>query len=508
MSLSHEVASEWREYERTSTTVINAYIAPIMDSYLGALEDKLAGGLQVPIHIMQSNGGVMTSQVARRKPVQTLFSGPVGGAIGVAALGKSLGLTNLIGVDMGGTSFDVSLVIDGAAEVVTQSSRQGHPILTPMVKIHTVSAGSGSIASIEGGGLRVGPRSAGAEPGPACYGRGGTEPTVIDANLVLGRVDPEFFLGGRMRLDPELARSALARVGRELTLSAEELADGVCRVVNANMANAIRSITVEQGLDPRDFALVAFGGAGPMHAAFLVDELEISRVIVPVSPGNFSAAGMLQTDIQHDVAQAAYRRMPEATEQQVGAELALAEERAATILANDGVAPERMHFSRSAEMRYVGQEYTVQIPFPGNCCNQAALEQLPALFHRAHQVRYGHSNSAETVELLNLRVAAVGRIDKPPLGPLGGSGATGQPASAAERIIYFEGTPRLSNIFLRSALLPGHAIPGPAIVEEESCTTVIPPGYAANVDALGNLNISPQASAHTQAGPSGRTMDS
>ncbi len=494
ISLSHEVASEWREYERTSTTVINAYVAPIIDSYLGALEEKLAGKLQTPVHIMQSNGGIMTSQVARSKPIQTLFSGPVGGAIGLAALGKSLGLTHLIGVDMGGTSFDVSLVIDGAAESVTQLSLEGHPILTPAVNIHTVGAGGGSVAYVEGGGLRVGPRSAGAEPGPACYGRGGTEPTVTDANVFLGRVNPAFFLGGRMKLDKELAASALRQVGDELGLPAVELAEGVCRVVNANMANAIRQITVEQGLDPREFVLVAFGGAGPMHAVFLADELAISRVIVPRSPGNFSAFGMLQSDIQHDMVQAAFRRMPDATEQVVSAELALAEERAASILAEDGVDSERMDFIRSAEMRYVGQEYALQIPFPGNRCDQAALDQLPELFHRAHQVRYGHSNTAETVELVNLRVTALGRIDKPALVPLETGGADGQAPSHSERLVSFEGDQHPTAIFLRSELRPGHQIAGPAIVEEASCTTVIPPGYAANVDAFGNLDITASVS--------------
>ena len=390
---------------------------------------------------------------------------------------------------MGGTSFDVSLVIDGAAESVTQLSLEGHPILTPVVKIHTVGAGGGSVAHVEGGGLRVGPRSAGAEPGPACYGRGGMEPTVTDANVALGRVDPGFFLGGRMKLNKELATTALSQVGSELGLSAKELAEGVCRVVNANMANAIRQITVEQGLDPREFSLVAFGGAGPMHAVFLADELDISRVIIPSSPGNFSAFGMLQSDIQHDMVQAAFRRMTDATEQVVSAELAMAEERAAGILAEDGVEPGRMEFVRSAEMRYVGQEYALQIPFPGNRSDQAAIDGLTELFHQAHQVRYGHSNAAETVELVNLRVTALGRIDKPAMVPLEADGTGHQAPSHSERLVAFDGAQNSTSIFLRSELRPGNRIAGPAIVEEGSCTTVIPPGYDANVDAFGNLDI-------------------
>jgi N-methylhydantoinase A len=490
ISLSHQVAREWREYERTSTTAINAYVAPTMNTYLERLESRLAPRIDVPIHIMQSNGGVMTSQVARSKPVQTLFSGPVGGAIGVAALGAALGIGNLIGVDMGGTSFDVSLIVEGVVDQATQLSLHGHPILTPMVRIHTIGAGGGSVAWVEGGGLRVGPRSAGAQPGPACYGRGGTEPTVTDANVVLGRVDPDTFLGGRMRLNYQAAREAVEALASQFDLTTQAMADGICRVVNANMANAIRSITVEQGLDPREFTLVAMGGAGPMHALFLAEELEIQRVVIPRSPGTFSAAGMLQTDIQHDVVQTMYRRVDETSTQHVEATFETVERRATRILSHDGVPHERMRLVRSAEMRYVGQEYAVHVLFPDNAIDNAALAAMPGLFHAAHAARYGHSNPREAVEYVNLRVTAIGRIDKPDLASGQSQLQRGVPVPASTRPIVFDGGVHQTPIYARALLQPGHHLEGPAVIEESSCTTVIPPGSTVNVDTLHNLVVS------------------
>jgi N-methylhydantoinase A len=490
ISLSHQVAREWREYERTSTTAINAYVAPTMNTYLEHLESRLAGRIEVPIHIMQSNGGVMTSQVARGKPVQTLFSGPVGGAIGVAALGAALGIGNLIGVDMGGTSFDVSLVVEGTVDQATQLSLHGHPILTPMVRIHTIGAGGGSVAWVEGGGLRVGPRSAGAQPGPACYGRGGTEPTVTDANVVLGRVDPDTFLGGRMHLDSFAARVAVGTLASQFDLTTPAMAEGICRVVNANMANAIRSITVEQGLDPREFTLVAMGGAGPMHALFLAEELEIRRIIIPRSPGTFSAAGMLQTDIQHDVVQTMYRRVDETSTHDVGATFETVERRATRILGDDGVPQERMRLVRSAEMRYVGQEYAVHVLFPDNAIDDAALAAMPGLFHAAHAARYGHSNPREAVEYVNLRVTAVGRIDKPDFVDGRSRVHVGVPESIANRPVIFDDAVHQTPIYDRSLLWPGHLLEGPAIVIEPSCTTVVPPRRTLEVDTLHNLVVS------------------
>jgi N-methylhydantoinase A len=283
VTLSHEIAREWREYERASTAALNAYVAPRVESYLRNLGDELTTReVKATLHVMQSNGGITTAAKARRQPVQTLLSGPVGGTIGGAALSRAIDRPNLLCIDMGGTSFDLSLIIDGRPTVSTETDLEGLPILMPLVDIHTIGAGGGSLAWLEAGGLRVGPQSAGAMPGPACYGRGGTQPTVTDANLFLGRLDPDFFLGGRMRLDDEAAARAVHRVADQIGLDDTALAEGMLAIVNANMADAMRTITVKQGIDPRDFSLVAFGGAGPMHAAWLAQELEIrDRAVEP-----------------------------------------------------------------------------------------------------------------------------------------------------------------------------------------------------------------------------------
>ncbi len=369
VSLSHRVAREWREYERTSSAVFDAYIAPAVDRYLGTLEDAMRrDGLTVPLHVMQSNGGVLTAASARRRPIQTMFSGPAGGTMGGVALTEAAARRNLLCVDMGGTSFDVSLVVDGEPDVAQETTLGGLPLLMPIVNIHTIGAGGGSIAYLEAGGLRVGPESAGADPGPACYGRGGTAPTVTDANLVVGRIDPASFLGGRMELDVEAARQAVGALAGELGLPPVQLAEGILDVVNAKMAQAIRTITVEQGIEPRDFAIVAFGGAGPMHAAFLARELEIREVLVPRYPGAFSAWGMLQTKLRHDFSRSYYVTLEEVDPAALVAELEGLSDEAGAALEADGVSVEAVETLFLAEMRYVGQEYTVNLPL--------TLEQL------------------------------------------------------------------------------------------------------------------------------------
>src|SRR5256886_4972246 len=312
VKLSHEIAREWREYERASTAVLNAYVAPRVEGYLRSLEEELSGrGVDETLHVMQSNGGITTAAKARQQPVQTLLSGPVGGTIGGAALSRATGRLKLLCVDMGGTSFDLSLIVDVRPTVSTETELEGLPILMPLVDIHTIGAGGGSLAWLEAGGLRVGPQSAGADPGPACYGRGGTQPTVTDANLFLGRLDAGYFLGGRMTLNEEASERALASVAAEVGLRTTALAEGMLAIINARMADAMRTITVKQGIDPREYSLVAFGGAGPMHAVWLAEELEIGEVIVPWSPGTFSAWGMLQTDMRHDVVRSFYRPLAE-----------------------------------------------------------------------------------------------------------------------------------------------------------------------------------------------------
>jgi N-methylhydantoinase A len=484
ITLSHEIAREWREYERASTAVLNAYIAPRVERYLGTLERDLAGlDISSPLHVMQSNGGITTARSAREEPIQTLLSGPVGGTMGGAALARATGRRNLLCIDMGGTSFDLSLVVDGEPTVSTETELEGLPVLMPLVDIHTIGAGGGSLAWIEAGGLRVGPQSAGADPGPACYGRGGTRPTVTDANLFLGRLDPGYFLGGRMTLDHAAAERALSSVAAVLGLSTTELAEGMLAIVNARMADAMRTITVRQGIDPREYALVAFGGAGPMHAVWLAEELEIGEVIVPWSPGTFSAWGMLQTDLRHDVVRSFYRPLVDLDENEVSAAFELLRDEGDALLEREEVAPGDRYSQRSADMRYVGQEYTVNVPV----AEESSLETIDASFHDAHRVRYGHSTPGAPVEFVNLRIAAMGRIGTT-VAPHRGSAAGADPL-LGRRGVVFAAVEHDTPVLLRDRMQSGRIYDGPVVIEEESSTTVVPPGHRARLDEHGNMLI-------------------
>ena len=484
VTLSHEIAREWREYERASTAILNAYIAPRVGRYLQALESEL-DRLQVAstLYVMQSNGGITTARAARAQPVQTLLSGPVGGSIGGAALSRAIGRPNLLCIDMGGTSFDLSLVVGGQPTVSTETELEGLPVMMPLVDIHTIGAGGGSLAWLEAGGLRVGPQSAGADPGPACYSAGGTEPTVTDANLFLGRLDPGYFLGGRMSLDRDAAQRALSSIGSQLGLDDTAFAEGMLAIVNAKMADAMRTITVKQGIDPREFSLVAFGGAGPMHAAWLAEELDIAEVVVPWSPGTFSAWGMLQTDIRHDVVRSFYRPLQGLDAAEVAAGFAALEEEGAALLADEGVAADARYFVRSADMRYVGQEYSVSVAVG----DEIRLDEIGPVFHDAHRTRYGHSTPDAPVEFVNLRVAAMGRVGAA-VAPFRAPEEAGDPL-LDRRPVVFDGKPHDTAVLLRDALLPGARWEGPAVVVEESATTVVPPAHAVVVDDLGNLLI-------------------
>jgi N-methylhydantoinase A len=484
VTLSHEIAREWREYERASTAVLNAYVAPRVEGYLRNLEDELTSrGVGATLHVMQSNGGITTAAKARQQPVQTLLSGPVGGTIGGAALSRATGRPNLLCVDMGGTSFDLSLIVDERPTVSTETELEGLPILMPLVDIHTIGAGGGSLAWLEAGGLRVGPQSAGADPGPACYGRGGTEPTVTDANLFLGRLDPEFFLGGRMSLHEAAAAKALRSVAEQVSLEDTAFAEGMLAIVNANMADAMRTITVKQGIDPRDFSLVAFGGAGPMHAVWLAEELEIREVIIPWSPGTFSAWGMLQTDIRHDVVRSFYRPLTELEAREVEDVFVELEAEAAELLVAEGIDAGAHYFARTADMRYVGQEYTVNVVIGG----RVDMSEVDESFHDAHRIRYGHSTPGAPVEFVNLRMAGFGRIagDTTPFrAPDGDTDAV-----AGHRRTVFGGETFDAAVLYRDRLRPGAVHEGAAVVEEQSSTTVVPPGSSMAVDEHGNLLI-------------------
>jgi N-methylhydantoinase A len=485
VTLSHEIAREWREYERASSAVLNAYIAPRVERYLGTLEGEL-GERAVPatLHVMQSNGGITTARKAREQPIQTLLSGPVGGTMGCAALSRATGRPNLLGIDMGGTSFDLSLVVEGRPSVSMETELEGLPVLMSLVDIHTIGAGGGSLAWLEAGGLRVGPQSAGADPGPACYGRGGTQPTVTDANLFLGRLDPGYFLGGRMSLDEEAAQEALHSIGPELDLDDTEFAEGVLAIINAKMADAMRTITVKQGIDPREYSLVAFGGAGPMHAVWLAEELEIREVIVPWSPGTFSAWGMLQTDMRHDVVRAFYRPVAELDAVDVAEVYAQLAEEGSALLEHEGVAADDRYFARSADMRYVGQEYTVNVAIG----EEISLETIEHDFHEAHRIRYGHSTPGAPVEFVNLRLAAMGRIGAgraPFQAPEDGH----DPLLGRRRVVY-SGEEHETDVLLRDHLRPGTTQEGPLVIEEASSTTVVPPGYTVEIDDHGNMLVS------------------
>jgi N-methylhydantoinase A len=489
VSLSHEVAREWREYERTSTVVLNAYIAPRTVGYLARLEEETAAlGVPARLHVMQSNGGIMTATAARRLPIQTLLSGPVGGAIGGAAIGGEVDRPNLLCVDMGGTSFDVSLVINGALTVSPETSLEGLPVLMSVVDIHTIGAGGGSVAWLEAGALRVGPRSAGAAPGPACYGRGGVEPTVTDANLLLGRLDPDYFLAGGMRLDVAAAERAMGTVATHLGLSNDALAEGILAIVNARMADAMRTLTIRRGIDPREFALLAFGGAGPMHAVALAEELDIAEVIVPVAPGAFSAMGMLRTDIRHDLSRTFYAPLTGTTPEEIEAVFAALEEQGRAVLADEQIPAGEMVFVRAADMRYAGQEYFINVPIPRDGpLSEEDIGELSERFHALYQMRYGHSTPGAPIETVNLRLAAVGVLPgrRASAAPGGGGEAEGT------RAVQFGGIAQPTTIFHRDRLPAGFAFAGPAIVEEETATTVLPPGWQGRVDGGGNLVLIP-----------------
>lgn len=485
VTLSHEIAREWREYERASTAVLNAYVAPRVERYIRNLEDRLRSlGVPATLHVMQSNGGITTAAKARQQPIQTMLSGPVGGTIGGAALSRATGRPNVLCVDMGGTSFDLSLIVDGKPTVSTETELQGLPVLMALVDIHTIGAGGGSIAWLEAGGLRVGPQSAGAVPGPACYGRGGTEPTVTDANLFLGRLVPEHFLGGRMHLDADAAARALHSVGARIGLDDTAFAEGVLAIVNANMADAMRTITVKQGIDPRDYALVAFGGAGPMHAVWLAEELDIGEVIIPWSPGTFSAWGMLQTDMRHDVVRIFYEPLAGLDHREVERVFAELQREGTELLAEEGVPADEHYFACSADMRYVGQEYSVLVPIGGGTID---LVELDAAFHEAHAVRYGHSTPGAPVEFVNLRLAAFGRIAEraaPFRVPGAGPGPLLGTASAV-----FDHERQETGLLVRERLAPGADVAGPAVICEQGSTTVVPPAHRAAIDGHGNIVI-------------------
>ena len=490
VSLSHRVAREWREYERTSSAVVDAYTAPIVRRYLERLESELqARGLGVPLHVMQSSGGIVTAESARELTLQTLLSGPVGGTMGGVALARLLDRPNLICIDMGGTSFDVSLIVDGQPDVSSEAELEGFPLLMPVVNIHTIGAGGGSIAYAEAGGLRVGPESAGADPGPACYGHGGAQPTVTDANLLLGRVDEASFAGGRMTLDVDAARTAVQTLGDALGIGADELAEGICDVANAKMAQAIRTLTVEKGIEPRDFSLVACGGAGPMHAVFLARELGVREVLVPRYPGAFSAWGMLESEVRKDASRAYYSPLGDLDRAQLAALLTELEEAGFRGLADEGITRATGRVEHALDLRYAGQEYTltVQLLSAGEPLEDGFAAALSARFDDAHRTRFGHANPGAPIEIVAVRSAALG--DKGRAAPVAMDGA-GAGYPSATRPVTFDRETHDAVTVRRDDLPRDAVVAGPAVISEDTATTVVPPGARAVVDRYGTLVVS------------------
>jgi N-methylhydantoinase A/oxoprolinase/acetone carboxylase beta subunit len=490
VSVSHRVLPEYREYERFSTTVVNAYVTPLMARYLSALEQQLRErGDTARLSIMQSNGGSISAARAKVAAVQTILSGPAAGAVGAHAVAVAAGYPQIIAFDMGGTSTDVTL-IDGTIGVTTESTVGDVPVRLPIIDIHTVGAGGGSIAYVDtGGALRVGPRSAGADPGPVCYGKG-TELTVTDANLLLGRLDPAYFLGGRMTLDVPRTRQIAQRFAAQVGLPVTALAEGIIRVANANMERAIRVVSVERGFDPRDFALFAFGGAGGMHACEIADTLNISTVIAPRYAGVLSALGMLLADVTKDYSLTILRQETAADDEELRERFAPLVARAQTDLAAEGFSGDRAVVECALDVRYIGQSYEIAVPFGSD---------YRAAFDRRHQQLYGYANPHRAIEIVNLRVRAVGVTSKPRL-PREAVVEAAVPPSSAVRTARFDGRAVEVGVYRRDKLHAGMAADGPALIAGSEATTVIPPHFRFQVDQFGNIIATRRAVSTRRAG--------
>ena len=492
--VSHEVAPEFREFERMSTTVVNAYLGPVMRGYIQHLGERLRGlGVRATPHLTQSNGGVISFEQAARLPVRTVLSGPSTGVIGAREVGRLAGHPDLITFDMGGTSTDVALLSGGECRLSGEATVHGYPIKAPMLDIHTAGAGGGSIAFLDGGLLKVGPRSAGAHPGPVCYGLGNEEPTVTDANLVLGFLNPRHLLGGRMTVHRDLAWAAIARLAAALELEPMAAAMGILSVVTANMARAIRVISVQRGYDPRDYTLMAFGGAGPLHAARLARELDIGRVLVPRNPGILCAMGLLLTDLRADFAVTRLRRLSPAALPDMVEAFATLTARAEAWCVAEGIAPGNRRFARTVDMRYAGQNYELSVPLPRGEIGTHSLTALAQGFAAIHERLYGFATEDEPVQLVTFRVETAGLVPKARFTahPLTGSDAAAaliehRPVWSPEAGAFVS-----SPIYDRERLAAGDRFAGPAVVEQMDATTLVPAGMTARVDPWLNLILEP-----------------
>ena len=493
LSLSSEILPEFREFERMDTTVVNAYVLPRVGQYIASLEEGLSQlGIRSTLHVMQSNGGLMTGESAQKRAVRMVLSGPAAGALSGLYIGQGAGFQDVISIDVGGTSADVALAESGRLRFAEESEVGGHFLKVPMIEINTVGAGGGSIAWIDaGGGLQVGPQSAGADPGPACYDRGGESPMVTDANVLLGRLNPEYFLGGEMQLDPALAEQAVReKIAAPLGLSPEEAAEGILQVVNSVMMKAIRRLSVERGYDPRQFTMVCFGGAGPLQAVDWALELQIPSVLVPPSPGVSSALGLLTADFRHDYLRTLLWKIEEHALTELRSELETLQERARSQLLSEGISEHRIRYLASVDMRYQGQGYSLDVPFGLHEAEVwTSLGPLEEAFHRRHQGSFDYSDPNQPTEIVNVRLVGIGELPRPAFPYLGQSGEDPNDAIKTTRRIWFNHDRHEVPIYQRNRLRPGHRIPGPAIIEQIDSTTFFYPGQTATVDSYGNLRI-------------------
>ncbi len=498
IACSTQILPEIREFERTSTTALNAYLQPVVGSYLGKLDKALAGeGFAGQFHIVQSNGGVMSTATARRLPVRTALSGPAAGVIAAAAIAREAGFPDVITGDLGGTSFDVSLVVGGGTALAAQTTIDfGLVIRTPMIEISTIGAGGGSIAHVDAGGLlQVGPESAGSRPGPVCYGQGNTRPTLTDANVVLGRINAERPIGGKLaRLDVEAAKSAiLEHVGRPLGLDAMAAAEAILRVANARMAGAIRLVSIERGHDPSRFAVVPFGGGGALHTGALIREVGLKAALVPRFPGVTSALGCVIADIRHDQVQTVNLTLEALDEAALDRRMVAEAASARAVVEAAGLAVERIDTVFELDMHYAGQTHTVAVPLPvevrdGSTGLSRAI--VRDAFERAYQTSFSRLLPGLGVRIVNLRTAAIGRRPRFDLGLLKPEpGASIEAARRGSRPVWFEGAWHDTAIYARLELPEGATIPGPAILEQPDATTVVDPGLVARVDHLGNIIV-------------------
>ena len=479
VSLSSEVLPEFREFERASTVVLEAYVRPIMSEYLSNIENSISP--ESSLRIMNSDGGVMSADRARKQSIRTVLSGPAAGVIGGFQLAQEAGFDHVITIDMGGTSTDVSLC-PGQQIHQTDAEMDGFPIRNRMINIKTIGAGGGSIARIDpAGGLHVGPESAGADPGPILYGFGGKEITVTDANAYLGRISPEYFLGGEMPLQPEKITEPLARFAKALDLSPENAALGILQITNANIERAIRKVSIGRGYDPREFSIIAFGGAGPLHVCEVAERLEIPRVIIPPQPGVLCAYGLLMADLILEDSSAVLKEITPQTKQLLQHIFTEKEQRAITQLNTEGVRDKDIMLIRLVDVRYLGQSFELTIPF---------IEDLEDSFHSAHQERYGYSFPERSLEIVNLRLQAIGRTQKPVRSPEPTGSTDSSPALVGEKTALARGQERTTfSLYERDQLQPGAVISGAALVLQMDSTTYIPPGWEARADQYRNLLV-------------------